>query len=60
MKAEKKKMKKKKHKIDKGINKIAKADKLLKKGPAQPLPSFQIEIKGNRKEAFKANSFKLF
>jgi len=30
MKAEKKKMQKKKHKIEKGINKVAKADQMLK------------------------------
>ena len=59
-KAEKKKMQKKKAKIEKGVDRLARADRLLQHKKAQPLPQFKIESKGDRKEAFKAGSFKLF
>ena len=60
MKAEKKKMQKGKPKIEKGVSKVAQADRLIKQDQAQPLPKFKIEVKGDRKEAFKASSFRLF
>ena len=60
MKAEKKKMEKKKAKVEKGVDRLARADRLLQPKKAQPLPAFKMEVKGDRKEAFKAGSFKLF
>lgn len=59
LKAEKKKLKK--AHISKGVNKVAKADKLLDKAKsAKAQPKFALVLKGDKKEAFKPSHFKLF
>ena len=45
----------KKQKVEKGINRIQKADQLLRheKPASRPSNTFKMEVKGNRQEAFK-------
>ena len=50
----------KKNEISKGVDKVVKANRLLEKKQAKPLPKFKLEVKGDKKQAFKPSSFKLF
>lgn len=59
VKAEKKKLKKKKE-VNRGIDKIKKADKLLERSVQFNKPEFKLQLKGSKKEMFKQSEFKLF
>ena len=52
----------KKQKIQKGVDKIRKANQILGlEGSHEVKPTkFKIEVKGSKKEAFTASHFKLF